>query len=159
MLRKKSRKRLVGSNPAWCYLCGLPIPDEIASPRHPLFGTVDHIIPRSRNGTDALYNRAPAHRLCNARKGNSMIHPEEFALELRRIVLPLLESLGRKVTERVMRAAIRRVLQTWPAWAPTCRREAGRVAIQRWEDEGGKRHSGRAWVRCRVGPGSRGRCN
>ena len=128
---------MAGSNPAWCYLCGLPIPGEIVSHRHPLFGTVDHVIPLSRNGTDALYNRAPAHRLCNERKGNGMVHPEEFALELRGRVLALLESLGCKVTERVRRAAIRRVLQGWPTWIPTCRREAGRVAIQRWEDEGG----------------------
>jgi hypothetical protein len=136
-MRKKSRKRMVGSNPAWCYLCGLPIPDDIASPRHPLFGTVDHIIPLSRNGPDAVRNRAPAHRLCNAQKGNHMIHPEEFATELRARVLPLFASLGREVSQRAQRAAIRRSLQAWPAWAPICRREAGHVAIQRWEDDGG----------------------
>lgn len=136
-IRKKFRKRVVGSNPAWCYLCGLPIPEEIASPRHPLFGTADHVIPLSRNGTDALHNRLPAHRLCNEQKGNRMIHPEEFALELRESVRPLLESLGRTITQRVQRAAIRRVLRAWPTWAPTFRKEPGRVAIQRWEGEGG----------------------
>src|SRR5258708_6773521 len=122
-MRKKSRKRVVGSNPAWCYLCGLPIPDDIASSRHPLFGTVDHVIPRSRNGADALNNRLPAHRLCNQQKGDHMVHREEFALELCGRVLPLLESVGCKVTQRMQRAAIRRVLGAWPVWAPVSRRE------------------------------------
>lgn len=136
-MRKKPRKRVVGLNPAWCYLCGLPIPDEIASPRHPLFGTVDHIIPLSRNGANTLRNLAPAHRLCNEQKGNHMIHPEEFAIELRGRVLPLLESLGCSVSQRVQRAAVRRALQAWPVWAPVCRREATGVALRRWEDDGG----------------------
>jgi hypothetical protein len=65
------------------------------------------------------------------------VHPEEFALELCGRVLPLLEEVGCKVTERMQRAAIRRVLGAWPVWPPVCRREAGRVAIQRWENKGG----------------------
>ena len=136
-MRKKSQKRVVGSNPAWCYLCGFPIPEEIVSPRHPLFGTVDHVVPRSRDGSDAAYNRAPAHRLCNQRKGNGMVDPQEFAIELRGRVLPLLKSMGWRVTRRVRREALQRVLREWPAWAPRLRREVGRVAIQRWEDDGG----------------------
>lgn len=123
-MTKARRKRVVGSNPSWCYLCGLPIPVGIASSRHPLYGTVDHVIPVSRNGTDALHNRLPAHRLCNEQKGNHMIHPEEFAIELRARVLPLLESVGCSVTARMQRAAVRRVPEAWPDWAPICRRGA-----------------------------------
>ena len=42
---KRKRQRGLRLNPAWCYLCGLPIPRDIVSPTHPLFGTVDHTIP------------------------------------------------------------------------------------------------------------------
>jgi 5-methylcytosine-specific restriction endonuclease McrA len=77
----KTRRRVVSDNPYWCYLCGLPIPAEIVSPSHPLFETVDHVIPVSRNDRDMVRNRAPAHRVCNLAKGNGMIDPEVFAAE------------------------------------------------------------------------------
>lgn len=52
-----------------CHLCGYPIPDWIVSPTHPLFGTIDHVIPRSLGGKNYAANRAPAHRFCNSRRG------------------------------------------------------------------------------------------
>lgn len=51
-----------------CHICGLPIPFVIVDPRHPLVGTIDHVIPRSRGGKDCAANRAPAHRCCNTHK-------------------------------------------------------------------------------------------
>jgi HNH endonuclease len=58
-----------------CHLCSLPIPPEIISNVHPLFGTIDHIKPKAHGGTDAACNRAPAHRSCNAIRGTRDITP------------------------------------------------------------------------------------
>jgi hypothetical protein len=125
-------------NPSRCYLCGLPIPEEIVSSAHPLFGTVDHIIPRSKNGPDALFNRAPAHNICNERKGQlTSINPQEFAAELRLEVVPLMKRIGRPATARVRGVANRRVLENWPSFIPTPKRERRGLALQRWEDDGG----------------------
>lgn len=55
-----------------CALCGLPIPDWLVSSSHPLFGTVDHIIPVSVKGQNVPSNRQPAHRVCNQTKGNDL---------------------------------------------------------------------------------------
>lgn len=41
-----------------CHLCGRPGAD-----------TLDHIIPRSKGGTDELDNLMPAHKSCNSRRG------------------------------------------------------------------------------------------
>jgi 5-methylcytosine-specific restriction endonuclease McrA len=111
--KKRNRFRAMWGNPAWCSLCGLAIPAQIVSPSHPLFGTIDHTIPRSKNGPDRVSNRAPAHRLCNERKGNAVIDPEEFAAERHKEVIPLLESFGRKIRRRDRLAAIRRVIAAW----------------------------------------------
>ena len=138
--RKKSRvrKRMIGRDPSLCHLCGLVIPTKVVSPTHALFGTIDHVIARSRHGSDAVYNRAPAHRICNARKANGVINPEQFAAELHRLVAPLLERLGYTVSAAARRRAIRRVVQGWPLWVPTWRTETQRIALQRWEDDGGR---------------------
>jgi 5-methylcytosine-specific restriction protein A len=42
-----------------CWLCGGVGADSI-----------DHVVPRSLGGTDELDNLRPAHRACNARRGN-----------------------------------------------------------------------------------------
>lgn len=42
-----------------CHLCGFPGAD-----------TVDHLIPRSKGGTNHPSNLAPAHMSCNGRRGN-----------------------------------------------------------------------------------------
>lgn len=47
--------------PAECYLCGEPIPVEEA--------TLDHVLPRSRGGTNQRDNQRWAHRRCNLLKG------------------------------------------------------------------------------------------
>ena len=53
-----------------------PFPNWVnVSSRHPLFGTIDHIIPKSAGGTDALANRAPVHRCCNGIKASQEITP------------------------------------------------------------------------------------
>lgn len=42
-----------------CHLC-----------RRPGADTADHLIPRSKGGTDSLDNRAPAHHACNSARGD-----------------------------------------------------------------------------------------
>jgi hypothetical protein len=58
-----------------CHICGFPIP-EISSVVHPLFGTIDHVVPFSDGGKDAADNRLPAHRICNNVRSSSSITPD-----------------------------------------------------------------------------------
>ena len=125
------------ANPAWCHLCGLPIPDNIVSQAHPLFGTIDHIVPLSRNGTNSASNLGPAHRLCNGRKGNVIVDPEGFGAELRPQIALLLKAIGHRVTRQQLKAANRRVTCGWPGGASKLKAEDHRVAFDRWADDGG----------------------
>lgn len=51
-----------------CWLCHQPI--DLDLPRHhPRALSVDHVLPRSRGGTDDLANLRPAHRRCNLQRG------------------------------------------------------------------------------------------
>src|SRR5690625_2693919 len=52
-----------------CWLCHQPI-DLRLSPRAPGGFSIDHVLPRSRGGTDDLDNLRPAHRRCNLSRGN-----------------------------------------------------------------------------------------
>lgn len=45
-----------------CYLCGLEIVEEDAS--------LDHVVPRSKGGVNALKNIRAAHKACNLAKGD-----------------------------------------------------------------------------------------
>lgn len=82
-------------NPYICYLCGLLIPDDIASKNHPLYGTIEHVIALANGGLNVIGNRFPAHRYCNELKGaDSIIHPEEFLLRAFPVISLLLQKLG-----------------------------------------------------------------
>lgn len=59
---------------ATCYLCTQPIFAHFKSP-HPYSYSVDHIWPLAKNGPDVPANRAPAHRICNLRKGDTLPPP------------------------------------------------------------------------------------
>ncbi|WP_369692276.1 HNH endonuclease [Schaalia hyovaginalis] len=48
-----------------CHICGQPI-DLTRKWPDPLSATRDHLIPRSRGGSDALDNVRPAHLRCNS---------------------------------------------------------------------------------------------
>lgn len=61
-----------------CHICGFNIPIDLIDHKHPLFGTIDHIIPRSKGGLNTAENRAPAHKLCNSIKSS-----RELTVELR----------------------------------------------------------------------------
>ena len=54
-----------------CWLCGGDI-DPDAPRTSPVAGTVDHLVPRSRGGTDERSNLRLAHRRCNTRRGSHL---------------------------------------------------------------------------------------
>jgi len=126
--------RSVSTSTKWCALCGLPIPDEVVSREHPLYGTVDHLIPKGKGGSNALTNRVAAHRHCNLQKDDRLgIDPEEIE-QWRKHVKLHLEKLGRKVTKAHMSAARRRAYKI-PEYYRKERRKLPH--IMRWEDDGG----------------------
>lgn len=81
-LRRKNRARIKAmGNP--CHICGQPIHyDEPSDHKHPLSFVVDEIIPVSRwreygysspqEVAEDFNNLAPAHYICNLRKGNKV---------------------------------------------------------------------------------------
>ena len=59
-----------------CHLCGLPIPGWVVNHDHPLFGTIDHLQPKSQGGKNEAVNRAPAHKCCNNFRGTRVLDNE-----------------------------------------------------------------------------------
>lgn len=47
-----------------CYCCGRHVPKQHA--------TLEHIIPKSRGGTDEMSNLSISHRYCNNKRGDAM---------------------------------------------------------------------------------------
>ncbi len=114
-----------------CSLCGLRIPNYIASSQHPLFGTVDHVIPLSRGGKNTAANRKPAHQLCNRMKGNANPPTEERLKQMRGNVRSLLIRLGETVSEKHMRLAEKRVEGRFMGYGEVP------ITLQVWSTEGG----------------------
>jgi len=56
-----------------CYLCGMRIDTNMVDHRHPLFGTIDHIVPKAMGGRTEKANLLPAHRVCNQIKADRLI--------------------------------------------------------------------------------------
>jgi 5-methylcytosine-specific restriction endonuclease McrA len=46
-----------------CWLCGQPVPG---------LPSADHVIPRSRGGSDDIENLRPCHTRCNSSRGNRL---------------------------------------------------------------------------------------
>ena len=60
---------VLGQYGTTCHLCLEPI--ALTLPRGDKRGpSVDHLVPRSKGGTDELANLRPAHRSCNSRRGD-----------------------------------------------------------------------------------------
>lgn len=56
-----------------CHLCHQPIDVSLIGTRDPMRPSADHIVPRSRGGSDAIGNLRPAHVRCNSsRQAKSM---------------------------------------------------------------------------------------
>lgn len=71
--RRTKLRRRVADEGAPCHLCGKPI-DYTLPAGHPMSFELDEIIPVSRGGDPlARENVAPAHRICNQRRGNKML--------------------------------------------------------------------------------------
>lgn len=81
--------KLITGSPDWCWICGLPILRNIASRTHPLFFTVDHVVPKVSGGTSAPRNLRPSHYLCNQTKGSKAVE-EVDRVGLQAEILPLL---------------------------------------------------------------------
>lgn len=68
--RRDELRRWLRSQGAPCHICGLPI-DYSLPAGHPMSFEVDEIIPVSRGGSPLdRDNVAPAHRICNQKRGN-----------------------------------------------------------------------------------------
>lgn len=65
---RRARAAVIDAYGIVCHLCGLPCRRDVGY-LHPLFMTVDHVLPRSLGGTDDLANLRPAHRRCNLQRG------------------------------------------------------------------------------------------
>jgi hypothetical protein len=59
-----------------CHLCGERIVANTCSP-NPRCPTIDHVVPKSKGGSDRLENLKLAHKECNQRRGNADLeaHP------------------------------------------------------------------------------------
>lgn len=76
--RMRKRRRLMAEHGGRCVYCGLKL---TADQRHCLrhdYATLDHVVPRSRGGLGAPFNRTIACRACNQAKGDML--PEEFLM-------------------------------------------------------------------------------
>ena len=58
-----------------CHLCGQPINLTLTGTRDPMRLSLDHLIPRSRGGTNSIENLRPAHFRCNSARGARPIAP------------------------------------------------------------------------------------
>jgi hypothetical protein len=72
-VNKRSWVEKIASEDGWnCWLCGQEVNPDFYWP-NPLAGSVDHVIPVSRGGTDARSNLRLAHVSCNSRKSNKLM--------------------------------------------------------------------------------------
>lgn len=70
--RHAGRRRVIFERDSYrCQLCGKKTRSDVPS-LHPLEPTVDHIIPRSRGGSDEPANLQCAHRICNSLKSDGV---------------------------------------------------------------------------------------
>lgn len=68
-IQRRKRTRLYDEQKGRCWYCGKSVARERA--------TLDHIVPRSRGGTDCNANLVMACRRCNRMKGNKLHFPAQ----------------------------------------------------------------------------------
>lgn len=73
--KRKLFERLLARDDFTCKLCGLAV-DNTLPRHHPMAPTIDHILPKSKGGTDAQYNLQIAHQKCNNDRGNTPIQED-----------------------------------------------------------------------------------
>lgn len=54
-----------------CSICGVEIDAWLVDELHPMYATLDHLVPLSLGGSHTAKNVRPAHRVCNALKGDA----------------------------------------------------------------------------------------
>lgn len=96
--------RSVSGTTKCCHICGLPIPSDILSPTHHLFGTIDHVVALSRGGLNELANRRAAHYLCNRKKSDRDLEKVDRN-PLRAEIRKALRKTGMVVGGHMMKAA------------------------------------------------------
>jgi 5-methylcytosine-specific restriction endonuclease McrA len=64
-----NRKQLLQKHNGRCAICAEAV--ELSDPESRKYATIDHIVPISRGGQDALCNMQLACRACNEAKGNT----------------------------------------------------------------------------------------
>ena len=128
--------RSVSVSVDWCHICGLPILDCIVSQTHNLFGTVDHVIPLSRGGTNNLANRRAAHRLCNRLKANKPLS-EVNRVGLQGAIKLLMNQVGLVCSHQMLAKARQRIGA--PVNTNHGKGAKARLpySLQSWENEGG----------------------
>jgi 5-methylcytosine-specific restriction endonuclease McrA len=78
--RSKVKIRELCKQQKWkCSLCGKLLEQQHPK-NHPMRITVDHVIPVSLGGSHDLHNLAAAHRICNIKKGNRSLGPEQLRM-------------------------------------------------------------------------------
>lgn len=75
--RSLNVSRLMARDGTACAICGGYLDRSVRDHDHPQYVTFDHIVPRSRGGDSKLENLRLAHRLCNTKRGNDPILPDE----------------------------------------------------------------------------------
>lgn len=60
-----------------CAICDGPLDRHLRVPGHALYITFDHIVPRSRGGSDRIENLRLAHHACNQARGNDPLIEED----------------------------------------------------------------------------------
>lgn len=134
-----AKGRSIIGNPKWCSICGLVIPDCIVTSTHPLYGTIDHVIPLSKGGRNILANRRPAHRWCNNHKGSRIRRLSEvMLLSFQAQILIWLRKFAAKryCTEKAVQEARIRIGMEAKGTNQQ-RREAADRYFHRWCDDGG----------------------
>lgn len=66
-----ARWRVFEEHGWWCHICNHPIDPSIEDVLHPMYATLDHVVPLGPDGAHAASNLRPAHRVCNAIKGDA----------------------------------------------------------------------------------------
>lgn len=84
--RRNMLRKRVAAMGLPCHICGQPIrydlttyvdPVDGKTKRHPLSFELDEIVPVSKGGNPLdINNVAPAHRICNERRGNKMLRKQ-----------------------------------------------------------------------------------
>lgn len=67
--------RVLHAQGTTCHLCLKPVTLGLR-PRHPRGPSLDHLIPRSKGGTDVWENLRIAHHGCNSRRGSKELTPD-----------------------------------------------------------------------------------